>query len=32
MKTESGRRIAEQRHQYMVSFVDEFLAEWEGRA
>eukprot|EP01119_Soliformovum_irregulare_P004597 TRINITY_DN15662_c0_g1_i1.p1 TRINITY_DN15662_c0_g1~~TRINITY_DN15662_c0_g1_i1.p1 ORF type:complete len:237 (-),score=54.75 TRINITY_DN15662_c0_g1_i1:51-761(-) len=30
MKTESGRRIAEQRHQFMHAFVDQFKQEWES--
>lgn len=28
MKTKTGRRVASQRHQYMESFVYEFLHEW----
>lgn len=30
MNTESGRKLAEQRHQFMEKFVDRFLAEWNG--
>ena len=30
MNTQSGKQIAEQRHQYMESFLDQFYAEWEG--
>lgn len=30
MKTNAGRQIAEERHQYMQTFVGQFLAEWEG--
>ena len=31
MNTESGKRIAEQRHQYMEGFLDQFYSEWNGR-
>jgi uncharacterized protein len=31
MNTDAARRMAEQRHGYMVRFLDEFMAEWEGR-
>ena len=31
MKTASGRRVAEQRHAFMQEFVEQFLAEWDGR-
>jgi uncharacterized protein len=30
MHTDSGRRIAAQRHAYMESFLEQFLAEWDG--
>ena len=30
MKTESGRRLAERRHQTMVDFVERFHKEWNG--
>lgn len=30
MNTESGKRLAEERHRYMKEFVDRFLSEWEG--
>jgi len=30
MKTASGRRLAEQRHAFMLSFLDEFYREWDG--
>lgn len=30
MQTESGRRLASQRHQFMQSFLDQFFAEWNG--
>lgn len=30
MNTESGKRIAEARHEYMLGFMDQFLAEVKG--
>lgn len=30
MNTATGRRIAEQRHQLMVDFLEAFFREWEG--
>lgn len=30
MKTEAGRRTAAQRHDFMVSYLDQFHAEWQG--
>jgi uncharacterized protein len=30
MQTESGRRWAEARHEYIAAFVERFLAEWES--
>ena len=30
MNTETGKAIAKKRHQYMVAFLDQFYAEWEG--
>ena len=32
LNTEAARRVAERRHAFMVSFLEEFKAEWEGRA
>jgi len=32
MNTESGRAIAEQRHKYMQGFLEQFYAEWNGKA
>lgn len=29
MNTATGRRIAEQRHNYLLSFLDQFHAEWK---
>ncbi len=31
MQTETGRRLAHQRHQFVEAFLARFLAEWEGR-
>ena len=30
MNTESGRRIAEQRHEFMCAYLNQFYMEWEG--
>lgn len=30
MNTKTGRRLASQRHQFMVQFLEQFHAEWEG--
>ena len=30
MNTESARRVADARHDYMAGFLDEFFAEWGG--
>ena len=32
MNTESARRIASERHQFMERFLTQFSAEWDGRA
>jgi uncharacterized protein len=32
MNTETGKAIAEQRHLYMKQFLDQFYAEWNGKA
>jgi uncharacterized protein len=31
MNTKAAKRIAEQRHQVMLNFLDQFMNEWEGR-
>jgi uncharacterized protein len=31
MNTKTAKRIAEQRHDVMVKFLDQFMAEWEGK-
>lgn len=31
MKTKTGREMAEERHQFMKSYLDQFYKEWEGR-
>lgn len=30
MNTESGKRMAEQRHEFMKGYLDQFYQEWEG--
>jgi len=30
MNTESARKIAQHRHEYLETFLDEFYAEWDG--
>ena len=32
MNTKSGKKIAEQRHQYMEGFLDQFYSEWNGQS
>ena len=32
MTTSAGRALAEKRHAFLVTFLDEFLAEWAGNA
>lgn len=32
MNTESGKTIAEQRHQYMEGFLNQFYSEWNGHS
>lgn len=31
MKTKTGKAMAEQRHQFMVAYLEQFYAEWEGK-
>jgi len=31
MNTETGRKIAKERHAFMVSYLDQFYAEWKGK-
>ena len=31
MNTKTGKRIASGRHQYMLGFLDQFYAEWDGK-
>lgn len=30
MKTQAGKQMAEERHQFMESYLQQFFAEWEG--
>jgi uncharacterized protein len=32
LNTSRARQLAEERHRFMVAFLDQFYAEWEGRA
>lgn len=32
MNTDTGKKLAEQRHAYMQDFLDQFYREWEGKA
>ncbi|MDD4604103.1 MAG: HD domain-containing protein [Bacteroidales bacterium] len=32
MNTETGRRMAEQRHQFMEQYLEQFFREWEGES
>jgi uncharacterized protein len=32
MNTEQGKKIAEQRHKFMETYLDEFYKEWEGQS
>lgn len=32
MNTVHARRLAEERHRFMLAFLEQFYAEWEGRA
>ena len=31
MNTTTAKRIAEQRHEVMLRFLDQFMNEWEGK-
>ncbi len=30
MNTESGKKLAQERHNYMINFLSQFYAEWDG--
>ena len=32
MNTTTGKQLADQRHEYMKTFLDQFYREWEGRS
>ncbi len=31
MKTETGKAMAQQRHDFMITYLDQFYEEWEGK-
>ena len=31
MNTSTGKSMAEQRHHFMVQYLDQFYSEWEGK-
>jgi uncharacterized protein len=31
MKTETGKKMAQQRHDFMLVYLDQFYQEWEGK-
>lgn len=31
MNTETAKKIAQERHNFMESFLEQFFDEWEGR-
>lgn len=31
MKTETGKAVAEQRHEFMLTYLEQFYGEWEGK-
>ncbi|PIY34024.1 MAG: phosphohydrolase, partial [Bacteroidetes bacterium CG_4_10_14_3_um_filter_42_6] len=31
MNTATGKRLAEERHQFMLTFLETFFQEWEGK-
>ena len=31
MNTQTGKKMAQQRHQFMETYLDQFYQEWEGK-
>ncbi|MNH39422.1 putative hydrolase [compost metagenome] len=31
MNTETGKKLAQKRHEYLENFLDQFFDEWEGK-
>jgi len=31
MNTKTGKKMAQQRHKFMQSYLDQFYKEWEGK-
>ena len=32
MKTETGRKLAKQRHAFMETYLEQFFEEWDAKA
>ena len=30
MNTKTGKKLAEERHQFMLAYLDRFMNEWDG--
>jgi uncharacterized protein len=31
MNTDTGKKFAQERHEYMLTFLDQFYSEWNGQ-